>query len=584
MKKINKNRFSLVAVLVLATISSFGQGNTEYIAADDYQRSITKSEKVSTLPQLNDSVIEIPEIKYYIEPTYHEVTFETEPIKAAKLKISEPLEKLYSGYVKAGLGTYTTPFLDAYYSANRSKIRSWGVNVKHYSSLTNLKGVGPNLFSDNEAGVFYKRFFNKYTFENRLNYERNKFHYYGFANSDTLIPEAYRTSEDTTKQVYQTITYAAMLKSMHKDSSRISHATNLDYYYLNGQTGIGEHNFELKSSIFKYIGKEEVGGDVSLAVNNLKQPIFSPVSSVILAPGSETKYGNTVFKLNPFIKTRRGNFLAKVGVGIHSEITTEARFFFYPDLSASYSLFNNIFVPYAGITGGTQQNTFNSFRKENPFVLESISTNYLSQTVGFKNTNQRINLYGGIKGSVSSTISFNLKAQFEKLDNFAMYVNDTLYSYENKFNIEYDSLDKTTLSAQVGYHLQEKIKLYLKAEYYNYSMLTESHAWHMPNYEVSFLGVYDLADKILVRTNLRLVGDRKTYSLNPLEGVVANSQGQYISNLKPYFDANLGVEYRYNKRLSAFIDFNNIAGKKYQKWSEYPVYSFNLLGGVTYSF
>lgn len=582
MRKIKNNIVAVVVVFI--TTLSYAQTNNEHIAVDDYQRTITRSEKVNTPPQLNDSVIEIPDVKYYIEPTHHEVTFDTKPIKAAKLKIKQPLDKLYNGYVKVGLGTYTMPFADAFYSSNRSKRRSWGVNVKHHSSLTNLKNVGENLFSDNKVGGYYKHFFKKYTFDNRLNYERNKFHYYGFSNSDTLIPESYRTNSDTTRQVYQTISYAGMLKSMHKDSSKVSHTTNLDFYHLNGLTGISENNFGIKSNIYQYIGREEVGADVSLVINHLKQPVFSPISTVVLSPDTETKYGNTVFKFNPFIKTRRGNLLAKVGAGIHMEVTTQARFFFYPDLSASYSLFNDILVPYAGINGGLQHNNYNQFRKENPFVLESISTNYLSQTVGFRNTNQRINLYGGFKGSISSTISFNLKAQYEKLGNVALFVNDTMYSYENKFNIEYDSIDKTTLSAQLGYHLHEKIKVFLKGDYYNYSTLSEAHAWNLPNYELAILGVYDLADKIVVRANFRLVGNRKTYSLNPIEGVVANSEGKYITDLKPYFDANLGLEYRYNKRLSAFLDFNNIVGQKYQRWLEYPVYTFNLLGGVTYSF
>lgn len=582
MRNIKKNIVAVVVVFI-ATLS-FGQNNNEHIAVDDYQRTITRSEKVNTPPQLNDSVIEIPDVKYYIEPTYHEVTFETEPIKAAKLKINQPLDKLYNGYVKVGLGTYTMPFVDAYYGSNRSKRRSWGVNVKHHSSLTNLKDVGTNLFSDNKVGGYYKHFLKKYTFDNRLNYERNKFHYYGFSSGDTLIPEGYRTNADTTRQVYQTISYSGMLKSMHKDSSKVSHTTNLDYYHLNGITGVSENNFGIKSNIYQYIGREEVGADVSLVVNHLKQPVFSPVNTVMLSPDTETKFGNTVFKLNPFIKTRRGKLLAKVGAGIHMEITTQARFFFYPDLSASYSLFNDILVPYAGINGGLQQNSFNQFRKTNPFVLESISTNYLNETVGFRNTNQRINLYGGFKGSISSTISFNLKAQYEKLGNVALFVNDTMYSYENKFDIEYDSIDKTTLSAQLGYHLHEKIKVFLKGDYYNYSTLSEAYTWNMPNYEVSILGVYDLADKIVARANFRLVGNRKTFSLNPIEGITPNSEGKYITDLKPYFDANLGVEYRYNKRLSAFLDLNNIVGQKYQRWLNYPVYTFNVLGGVTYSF
>jgi len=571
----------------MATISLYGQGNSEHIAVDDYQRTINRSEKISTHPQLNDSVIELPKIKYYIEPTYQEVTFETKPIKAAKLKIKEPLTKIYNGYVKAGLGLYTTPFLDAYYGSNRSKTNSWGINVKHFSSLTNLKNVGYNLFSDNEANVFYKHFFKKNTFYNHLNYERNKFHYYGFEANDSLrIPEDYRESELATKQLYQTIKYNAMLKSMHNDSAKINHTTDFDYYYLNGRTGINEHDFVIKSNIYKYLEREEVGADVSLSINHLTQENLQLINSTVTPlSGSQTgmKYGNSIFKLNPFIKTRRGNLLAKVGVGIHTEITHVARFYFYPDLNVSYSLFNDIFVPYAGLTGGMQKNTFNSFRLENPYVKENISTRHLNENVAYRNSNQRINIFGGFKGSISSTLSFNLKAQFEKIHNFVMFVNDTLYSYENKFAVEYDSIDKTTLSAQIGYQLKEKIKLSLHGEYYNYSMLEEEHAWYKPDFIVGVAGIYDLSNKIIARLNINVIGTRKAYSLKAIDDVTP-IEGKYIYDLKPFVDVNLGLEYRYNKRLSAFLNLNNITGKKYQEWANYPVYSFNLLGGVTYSF
>ncbi len=575
-----------VLVVLVSTVVAYGQNN-EYIAVDDYQRTINHSEKINTAPQLNDSSIDLPKIKFYIEPTFQEVTFETKPIKAAKLKIKEPLTKLYSGYVKAGLGLYTTPFLDAYYGSNRSKTKSWGINIRHFSSFTNLKNVGYNLFNDNKAKVFYKHFFKKSTFYTHINYERNKFHYYGFDANDTVnIPEDYRTSKLETKQIYQTLKYNAELKSMHNDSSKINHTTKFNYYYLNGRTGVNEHDFVIKSNVYKYIEKEEVGVDVSLSINQLTQKKISPINpSVMPLPGGSTisKYGNSIFKLNPFIKTRKGNLLAKVGVGIHTEITQVARFYFYPDLNVSYSLFNDILVPYAGLTGGMQKNTFNSFRSANPYIKENISSFYLNQNVAYRNSNQRINIFGGFKGSISSTLSFNLKAQFEKINNFAMFVNDTIYSYGNKFAVQYDSIDKTTLTAQLGYQLKEKIKLTLHGNYYNYSMLEEEYAWLKPNYVIGIAGVYDLANKIIARLNISVIGTRKTYSLKPVDGITA-TEGKYIYDLKPYVDANLGIEYRYNKRLSAFLNLNNITAKKYQQWTNYPVYSFNLLGGVTYSF
>jgi outer membrane receptor protein involved in Fe transport len=51
-----------------------------------------------------------------------------------------------------------------------------------------------------------------------------------------------------------------------------------------------------------------------------------------------------------------------------------------------------------------------------------------------------------------------------------------------------------------------------------------------------------------------------------------------------YADLNLGVEYRYSKNVSAFINFNNILNNKYERWYRYPVYGFNMLGGLTLTF
>ncbi len=577
----------MIGIFSCLTYFVSAQGGTEVFEANnDLKRTIAKSEKLNTAPQLSDSTIEIPPIKYYIEPVHIDVDFEAKPIKPAKIKVKEPLEKLYRGYAKVGLGTYTRPYADIYYSSLRSKTKSWGVNVKHYSSLTNLKNVGTNLFSDNYLDAFYKHIKRNSTFYTNITYERNKFNYYGYQKADTLIPESYKNSKDTTKQVYQTVSYSAMYRHTARDSSKFSHQTAFDFYYLNGLTKVNELDFALKSNLHKFIGREEAGADVSLQVNSLKQPVYYPANITPLPPVlTSTQFGNTVLKINPYIKTKRKNFLAKVGAGIHADFTSVARFYFYPDLSASYSLFNNIFVPYVGITGGLQQNTFNGIRKQNPYVLENISTLYYGNTtMAYRNTNQRINFYGGFKGSISASVSFNLKAQFEKIGNMPLFVVDTMYSYQNKFNIVYDSIDKTTLSAQIGYRLHEKIKLYAKGEYYNYSTLNENYAWQKPNYKFSILGVYDLADKIIARLNLQVIGSRKTYSLRPVEGITPDTKGRYIYDLKPFVDANLGFEYRYNKRLSAFINFNNIVGKKYQNWTNYPVYTFNLLGGVTYSF
>jgi len=549
-------------------------GSDVYSGTDSAARTTIKSKKISTMPQSKDSVMEIPKLQYYLEPAQHDVSFEVQPIKPARLKIVEPLEKLYSGYVKAGIGMYTSPYLEGYYNSTRSKKRAWGVDVLHHSAFGNIKDYGVNKFNDNHLGGYYKHFFRQHTLKTSLSYDRNSFHYYGFQASDTLIPEVYRESEDTIKQVYNLVSFHTELKSMLKDSAKLNHSVSLDYNFLNGLSKTNEHNVKIDANLFKYMGKEEIGADVMLDLNTLKQNIPLMVTDSIGDSILSMNTNNTIFKVTPYIFSRGDNWSVKAGLSIYANIGNAAKFHFYPSVEGNYSLFNDIFIPYVGLSGGIKRNTFNSMRLENPFILE----NALIQ-----NTNQKLKVYGGIRGSVSSTISFNLAVGHEVIDGLPIFGLDSTYSYGNKFTVLYDTLSLTTISGQLAYQKLEKIKIYGKGEYFAYSSGRKEFAWHKPDFKFTLSGTYDLADKILVRANVFVIGNRKTYSYSPIEGVEAIND-KYIYNLKPFVDANLGFEYRYNKKLSAFINFNNLAGKKYLKWTAYPVQGFNLLGGITFSF
>ena len=551
-----------------------GRNSDVYSGTDSAARTTVKSKKMSTMPQSKDSVMELPKLQYYLEPVQHEVSFEVQQIKPARLKIIEPLDKLYSGYVKAAIGMYTTTYLEGYYNSTRSKKRAWGVNVLHYSSLGNIKNLGVNKFNDNHVGGYYKHFFREHTLKASLNYDRNGFHYYGFDATNTLIPEIYRTTEDTIQQVYNLVSFHTELKSMLKDSAKLNHHIDFDYNFLNGLSKTNEHNLKIGANLFKYMGKEEIGADVMLDFNALQQNIPLMTSDSIGGSLLSMNTNNTIFKVTPYIFSRGDNWSVKAGLGIYANIGNTAKFNFYPSVEANYSLFNDIFIPYVGLDGGIKRNTFNSMRLENPFILENAT---------IQNTNQTLKVYGGIRGSVSSTISFNLAVAHEELEGMPIFGMDSTYSYGNKFTVLYDTLSRTTISGQLAYQKLEKIKVYGKGEYFAYG---SEFAWHKPDFKLTLSGTYDLADKILVRANVFVIGKRKTFSYLPIEDVevIAVTGDKYIYNLRPFIDANLGFEYRYNKKLSAFVNFNNFAGKNYSKWTAYPVQGFNLLGGVTLAF
>ena len=50
------------------------------------------------------------------------------------------------------------------------------------------------------------------------------------------------------------------------------------------------------------------------------------------------------------------------------------------------------------------------------------------------------------------------------------------------------------------------------------------------------------------------------------------------------FDLNAGVEFRITRQLNLWVQMNNILNNKYERWNQYEVYGFNILGGIVFNF
>ncbi len=533
------------------------------------ERTIKEAFKISESPKIVDSIIPIPTIKYEFIPKYISTDFDVKIIAPAKLKVVEPLEKLYRIYLKGGVGLYTTPLFELTANSLRSRKSSYAFFAKHFSSKGGIKEVGFSGFSENALQLKGKTFLRHHSLEGNLDFNQNVIHKYGFNTSDTTF------KKEDIRQRYNSIGGMVRLKSYYKDTSKINHNISLAYYHYADINYSIENNILLNANLNKWQNNELYSLDIGFDFNNYDYKYKGPVLLIFPSPYPvAVKINNGIFSLQPKISTQGDSWKVKVGLSLFVDATDVAKFHFYPDAEFKYSLFNNIFIPYVGITGGVKRNSYKSLSTENPFVLSGIN---------LLNTNNKLQLYGGIRGSFSSTTSFNLKISQQTLENVALFYNDTLYSVENQFGVLFDTLKVFNISGQLSFHKTEKLKLYLRGDYYDYKTQTELFAWNKPNIKLTFSGVYDLKDKLLARADIFVIGRRKAKSLKPIEGVIAE-EGIYAIELPAYLDINLGFEYRYTKRLSAFINFSNIAAQKYLKWNKYPVQGFNVIGGFTYSF
>ncbi|MBL4593154.1 MAG: hypothetical protein JKX68_04965 [Flavobacteriales bacterium] len=557
----SKNILSLLLAFLMLSITGFSQtkpsiDSTTIISETGFQPFLTDAFKIKDNPNIKDTNKIIPELKYSFLNKQVPVIFELDPIKPARIK-GEPLVKLYRGHAKVGFGTNATPLLEFYYNSKRSKTLSYGISAKHFSS----RGLSSNDYSgysDNELNVFGKHFTKEFTIYGKIGYTRNVNHYYGFSDKNAAII----TNSDDIMQELDKFDVAFSLTRNFTDTSQFDYNFDISYHNINDLFQVSENHFEIDGKLSKYHKNELYAIGVEMNYNKLINPLDQD--------------NNLIVGLNPHISTSTDKWQFQVGIGLYLNSYPDTKFHFYPKAEFKYNVVEHIIIPYVGIRGGLIGNNLNNFYKENPFINTQLLTT--------QNSNQKYDIYGGIRGSLSSKITFNTSFSQQKMEGMPLYVKDFNNLIENKFILAYDTVTFSKVTGELTYQKLEKFKILLGANYYKYSLRNEIKAWHKPEFKISLSGIYDLSDKIIIRADFFHFS--KQYA-KTLRTETTNNTITFIEEAKELdgvFDLNLGLEYRYTKKLSAFIQFNNIASSAYKRWEDYPTQKFGVLGGLTYSF
>lgn len=542
--------------------STSPKDSTVLIINSGFQPFLTDAFKIKDNPSINDTGKIIPKLKYSFLEKQIPVGFSIDPIKAAKIK-GEPLTKLYRGYTKVGFGTNATPLAEVYYNAKRSKNFNYGFFGKHFSS----SGIAKNDysgFSDNHLSFFGKHYSREFTTTGKVGYTRNVNHYYGLSNLGLIHEEldSILVNENTTEQKIDKFDIGFSLARNFTDSSEFDYNVDVDFHHLKDRFAVSENHLEIAGNLSKYHKQELYALGIEVNYNKLVNPLSLD--------------RNLVLGMNPTISTSTDKWQFKVGIGLYLNSFPDTKFHFYPKAEFKYNVVEDIIIPYVGIKGGLISNNLNNFYKENPFID--------TKNLVTANSNQKYDIYGGIRGSLSSKITFNTSFSQQKMEGLPLYVKDYDGLLENKFLLAYDTVNISTITGELAYQKLEKFKVLLGAKYFKYNPKNELKAWHRPDLKISLSGIYDLSDKIIVRADLYYFSKQYAKSFETITTNNTKTKTEIAQELKGLFDANLSFEYRYTKKLSAFINFNNIGSVKYQKFQDYPTQRFGVLGGLTYSF
>ena len=545
-----------LSVSVFAQSTKKDTGDIIVIRGEGYVPVIKKDAfKVSETPQ-NVKGPEIrSDIQYVIQPSRIDTKFKLEPITAARMS-GEPLTKLYKSLIKVGYGTYQTPMAEIFFNTGRSKKRSLGFSYNHLSSNGTIDNFGNQAYSTNNAKGNMSYFYKNHTLDVNANWKRDVVHYYGYS------PKIYTDiKEDSIRQRFALSELKTSLYSTYSNHDKLHHRFDLNYYNLFDRFKTMENNVCLKANFDKEIklDKEMQDEKFLLEIEGTYNSFTNPEDTVSAG----------LIKIMPAVSFKANDLHVLAGVRgiVEADSTSYLRFF--PFVNASLNLADNLVIIYGGINGDVHENTFRTMSTENPFV---------NPRLNHVNTREKLSANFGIKGNFSSKIAFNASIANYNMINMPLFVTDTTEPMKNRFTVIYDDVKYIKGSGEVSYQKNEKIKFIAGADYYYYQPSTEKQVWHKPSIIGKVIAEYNIQDKIIAKAAIYYYG--KTYSK------AYDSTGMVVMPHlnKGIVDINIGLEYRYTKILSAFINFNNIAAMRGYPWYNYPNQRFSLIGGLTYAF
>ncbi len=555
-RRIKKLQWFFVLLLIFgyvaATLAQTVGGNNTYTTTSTFEPTIKDAVKLGDLPEIKDTVKKIANINYGIVSTPLVSKYEVIPIDAAKMQ-NEPLSKLYRSLLRIGMGTYTTPYGEFWINSIRTRDVAYGAHIKHISSSSHLKDVGYSGYSDNEGEIFGKKFYKKHTLTGEFNYKRNVVHFYGY---DTIENNL---SKDYTKQRYQLFEPVIKVQSHYTDSSKINHFIKLGYHNLTDIYHVAENNVKLNTLFNTYINKERLFVAFDADFYNHKLP--------------NDTFNDMIIRLNPYFETKGKKWMADIGLAATVDMYTgeSAKFYFHPQLNAQFDVYESIIIPYVGINGGLQKNSLRSLSNENPFI---------TSVINYKNSNTKFNVFGGLKGNLSSKTSYDAKASYSIVDSMHFFVIDYTKNgtLDNQYKVIYDNTNLFNVSGQVKYQYKEKVHFIAKGNYYLYKTKNLERAYHKPDYDITLSTVYNLKSKIILKADVFVIGNQ--FALTQVENNFIYTTESKL--MKGIVDVNIGAEYRYSKMMSFFVNFNNIANTRYYRWEKYPSQRFNLMAGLTF--
>jgi hypothetical protein len=442
-------------------------------------------------------------------------------------------------YAKLGYGNIQNPFAALSYTANSEKDQ-FAVHLDHLSA----KGQMPDQqYANSSLLVKYRSLINEHQVADFFaGYDYDAYRLYGFDRSSIILPA------DDIRQNYHHIFTGASYEHIAGSEGQAIFTPSLRFDYLMSNKNVSENgiafkmplSYRVSSHIQLHTALDVRATQLNKAGTRLEAtPLVQLPLAVQYASGQLTMKGGII----PALKNK------KIAV--------------LPDLLIAYTFPESGLRVKAGISNLLDINSMQKIIDINPFVLPLDSLTVFHERL----------VYAGFDLFNTKGLQLSVKSGFTRFTNMPLFANQGLLGKDFRMLNE-SALDAIMLEGNLTYVFNNALKFNSTVKGYSFQkQKVYDEAYGLLPLELSFKLEWSPLKQLKAR-----------FTTIMWTGTMTQSAVNTDVKLEDAADISMGVDYKLNKKWALWIDLNNIANTRYQRWNQYPSFGFNFMAGVRYVF
>ncbi len=516
-----------------------------------YKPVLADAVKIRRSPNLNDTKPFNPQVKYDLIDKRLELNSGIRELEAQKLA-EEIAEQRKNNFAKLGFGNLGTGLAQLNIATGQDPALQAGFNFNHLS----MSGKeNQQKISKQSLSGYGRSIGDVLALEGKLGYDRLGTYFYGTDPMGSFL------NLNPQKQRFNHFNAEGLLfnRTDADDETSFSYAAKASGYIFNNVFNGKENAIVISGGLGKDLNKFHLGANVAVDITTSKDSAYS--------------FNNNLFKLNPYIKIQTEVLKLTGGINYVNEFGNNQRIHIFPAISLDFMLIKNYLTIFGNFGGNVEKTTLKGLSDENP---------YINQNVLLKNTVDKIDVSGGIRGTFAPNVGYKAMVNYKTIGDLSYFVNDS--TERNKFNVAYMTGNTNVIGfdGELNISFSEAFNLDSKISIKQYDNDNEDHAWLRPGFTLQSTASFKIVDKVKISGDLLFQGETKAKIFDIPSNFPASTYT--VKTMKAFADISVGADYQYNKQISAFFRVNNILGNDYQRLPYYNNYGINILGGVSYGF